>query len=429
MVAVSPTTRDIWVGAVSVDAPQSPFLAKKLFGGSTIGTATWIYPPCGGPADDKPFMTVGPPSHHTGTTETMYVAYLRLGLLRLHSKRSGDTPYVGENWLTAEQPMTSAAGLPQPGNGAFPILISRTAPPDHAGRLVVGFSPNERQPPAFSFSNNGVAGPWSNSAPFGTYATPAPGFLDAFPAGPAASVFPTQMRIRSFPVLALHPGDPAKVYLAFTSRDSESPTVDGDIFVAVSTNWGVSFDTVHRLTNTRLALPGDPSLTLELMPWITIDRGGGINLLFYRTVSPNLQAGQPTEVDIRYARFPNEAALSSGALPYVERLAGPFPHTNYWLGDLNNEYHAITSTEGCTLYAVYVRPDPDDPIPGRPKVYIRRIIASPMTCDRDLDADGAQPTSADVGLFSSAYLAAQPAADIDNNGSVDANDLARFFGP
>jgi hypothetical protein len=96
--------------------------------------------------------------------------------------------------------------------------------------------------------------------------------------------------IPNFPSAAVHPSDPDIVYVAFMGRTVGSSNID--LFIARSSNGGADFDgspagsSVLHLTD--LAL-GDPANTAQIIPTITIDQQGGINLIYYQAwVNPDI---------------------------------------------------------------------------------------------------------------------------------------------
>jgi hypothetical protein len=418
IVAVSAATRDIWLGAAIDSGPI--FVAFKPFRSSIPGTSVAIANCTPSGEGDKPLMAVGPLPGQTGSAETMYVTYENTFLLRC--ARSDDSPMVGTLWSRPVETITSNAGSGQQGNGSFPVIIPIGAGAAHAGGLVVGFSDNERYAPLVTSQPSGAVGSWTPASRIAAYSRPnGGGQIDNFPL--TGVVFPSNIRVRSWPSLAVDPVSPAKVYMAFAGHAAGQPAYDSDLFVAISSDYGTTFPTVYRLTNQRLRISGDPNSTMEFMPSIAIDTAHGINLIFYRTTGGTPQPGLPAAVVVRYARFTDDSQLGQGT-PFLRDLAGPFTPT-YDLGDGDNEYHMIAPAGGCAMYAAYVRPDPNDPIPGRPKVYIRRIITSPP-CAGDLDGNGVLNAN-DVLLFGRALAAGAPAADVNNDGVVDGRDVGEFF--
>lgn len=430
----SPVTDDLWVGGI-VGSYLAPF---------GTGFTVWNCPPgstsfgdegriCPVPYQryDKSLVAVGPSPTHAGSYR-MYLGVTN----RLEPCAAGPTNMlrwqmsdegwpVGRSWPTPSYRIT--AGTPsdpcrRAGYGAAPAVVP--ANPLHPVRLVMTYTAESdgHDLPEVSYNQNLETQPeagWVLAAisptldagrisHFGSTASPIFMFSQTDIAG--GSVVTT-----NYPSIAIDPTNPQRVYIVFAGKVGNT---DGnvDMFVALSTDGGATFapENVLRITDAQLYDPvygPDPAGTDQFMPAVTVDKFGGVNLVYFRSSNSD---NDGWVLDVCYARIANFSGSLTAPLA-ARRLRPPG-----WIpvgspGDIG--HYISIDTSNCDVWVSYPRTDNA----GHCDVYVQRI----SLCPADVDSDAAV-TNSDAVAFLNAYSTQQPPADINQDGQVNIWDAQEF---
>ncbi len=255
-----------------------------------------------------------------------------------------------------------------------------------------------------------------------------------------------QFLFQSTPSIGVDPNDPSNVYVAFSGRPVElDPPEDNkiDLFIGF-TNTGNSNpppggtgpffqgapdrpwsdnQRTYRIDDADLVMPGDPPLSThhseQALPALVIDELGGINVLYcqvFECVVPGCTETPATTVfRVRYARWPDRAALDAGDAPVVRELS-PSPSAP-WGNGQGNDYQGITAS-GCTVYAAWASQHL-----GAWHVFVSRIA---LPCPADADTSGTIDT-VDPIVFAGQFAAQQPEADVNQDGLINSQDYSDFM--
>lgn len=345
---------------------------------------------------------------------------------------------------TGSQPhyVTSGSGG-DPNRYAFNARAAVIADGTRKGRLIVASSPiDPAEQVGVTYSDNpGDTNPvWAQNMPLNQFGTP-PFLLDIFPPGDNTAPMPGAIPVTTASSIATDPVNPNRVYVAFTGRVA----VDGsnlDLFIARSDDFGTTFpsDRTVRITDGMVRIcasdcstpqncTGCPENTDEWLPAITVDKFGGINLMFFRTQAPD-ETPFDAVADVRYVRWASDAALTAGPPSFRANLASTVGDPwwgvseGYWI-NVRYGYHTLAAS-GCYVYAAYAAkvPVPCTPPGDYWRVFVRRILVGP--CIADLNRNGIV-NGVDLGLFFDSYVAGDPAADMNADEFVDGVDVDEYI--
>jgi hypothetical protein len=184
------------------------------------------------------------------------------------------------------------------------------------------------------------------------------------------------------------------------------------LYIAQSIDGGASFPVqkIVQLTDSQL---GDPPASDQFMPAITVDKFGGVNLLYFRRSVP---AGDlALQYDVNYARIANFTVPLSGTIQ-VRRLTprfNPVPVTGGTLG-----HYLMMDHSGCEVWVAYPRADN---VLGVCDVFVQHINISAADVTDDADV-----TPIDMAAFVNALSAGDPSADLNHDGILNAIDVQTF---
>jgi hypothetical protein len=406
-IAPDPITGDLWYCAAL--AGTNPFvrngvyIVRKPANSTSVDSAAWVdtcltpgIPSCYA-GQDKPQLAIGfYPNDQTRIVQ--YVAYGQKFSQRLAVKSSQSLPwYVYTNVPWAGEYFACPAVL---ADGTL-LVAYRTQYDTGNGAIVCVRS-----------ADMGVT--WS--APVNI--SPAPYVGNMVDDEVHTQVIPGGFGASSYPVLTV---DPVRgwVYAVWCQRSGRgvAPFVDVDVYVAVSTNGGVSFSVLNS-TSTALQLDGD-----QFMPWIAIDGRKGVNLIWYDT-SRTLQNDDVSEafLDARYARLTVDGTAGTpvitGAL-FAWLTDAPF-HTLGLQGGapIVGDYQGIAAA-GCLVYPCYAMPSAPN---GQMHYFVRTI----KVCTSDFNSSGVVEDM-DFATYLPALAAQEPRADLNGDGVADVQDLVVFL--
>jgi hypothetical protein len=225
----------------------------------------------------------------------------------------------------------------------------------------------------------------------------------------------------------VHPGWADHVCIVFsacTEAEPPAPQPDNrntDLCVAYSTTAGSNFSgnpTGNNVVRLRDSDLGEEEGTHQIMPWVTIDHHGGINILYYSAKVIN----GVWNFQARYARIPGGFPISTNPGPIVTRdLSSYFTlqkanptDPNVWFGD-----YVMIDSRGCEVYAGFMQRAGLGPM----SVYVAKIKAC---TESDSDKDGAV-TAMDPAAFANQFAAGDLSSDLNRDGSLDILDVNRFL--
>jgi hypothetical protein len=318
------------------------------------------------------------------------------------------------------------------GQGAFPVVI-RHGPA--SGRLVVASlaGPHLPQPIVVVRSDDGgqtwaAAATQTQTAPAVGGVVPA-GALTVDSQGATIGSVPedqpflgSAFRCNGFCSVATDPADTNRVLVAINGYGAGP--IDSvqtlDVYLALSQDGGASFvsggaSTVYHVTDAMLRLPGETGARHTLLPTVTIDALGGVDLMVVR----NLNGGDVGSIVL--ANWPSLNALAAGSPPRLLSLAGPFKD-HFSAGGPGNDYFMVTSA-GCYAWCAYaVQSDS-----GRSDVWVRRIELCGQTADlADFDRDS-NVSPGDVAAFAAAFASGAAGAGAEGTHALGPQDAAAFM--
>jgi hypothetical protein len=329
---------------------------------------------------------------------------------------------LGSTW---NSPRQIAGG----GQAAFPVVIRNGGA---SGRLVVASlaGPHLPQPIVVIRSDDGgqtwtAAATQTQSAAAVTGGVVPAGALTIDSQGAGIGSVPddqpflgSAFRCNGFCSVATDPADTNRVLVAINGYGAGP--IDSvqtlDVYLAFSQDGGASFtaggaSTVYHVTDAMLRLPGETGVRHTLMPTVTIDALGGVDLMVVR----NLNGGNVGSIVL--ANWPSLKALAGGSLPRLFAVAGPFKD-HFSAGGPGNDYFMITSS-GCYAWCAYALQSDA----GRSDVWVRRVELCGQTTDvADFDRDSSV-TPADVAAFAAAFASGSSGA-----GQQDAAMFMRAYG-
>lgn len=421
----SSSSGELWLGGQE-DAGAFPWkgfvLSRKGRTQSNLDPAASVSMICqfgGGGFYDKALSAWGPDSAGQPTLHLLYTRSPNSTGCNygIHWMQAGAVPEVDSTWNSLDQRLVAPPSVgnicPGDGHGAFPVVVP-SGP--FAGRLVVAFTPMATSNyPIAAFVNppsvtwyDWTSGQWQARVD-----------LVQMTVDPASRILPLSdddvpgsFPIRAFPSMAVDPTNASSVYITFAGTvDASVPDRNLDLFIARSTDGGSSFGFSNRLRVTDSML-GDGAGTDQFMPSIWVDGFGGVNLLYYRVGVPTTDSDMFPFVQAMYARFAQfQGPLTAN--PSVIPLSPLFQPPTTLGGQHMGDYCMIAGT-GCLLFPCFISTHE-----GSSNFYVSRI----SLCKADVDSDGYVNPPADANQFASAFINAQPAADIDGNGVIDASDV------
>lgn len=449
MVAFSRVTGDLWVGSMAQTDYQIPptkgslHLARKPLGSADFDQIGVIAATCTDDyAPDKGLMAVGQRWGEPAGRETMYMTWLNFNPPNCNSHSHllvGESIYTatsspGASWnlaLTAALPLTDTSHPPpceRWASGVAPVVLKD-------GRQVVVVTPTLQQPtslrstPEVMYRDNPATALWT---PPPVAAPQNNGLNHSYNGGvPEQILFVDRNEIPgAFPVPGYagicadprvgHEGD---VWVVFAGRSNSTGVGNTDLYIAHGAPDGLgrlTFDSSQTLHLTDADL-GVPAGTDQIMPWITVDAQGGINILYNEILEPELTPVAPVLAYAKYARIASWAVPLTIA-PFLYNLSGPFvavvppASVNGHLGD----YQMIDSA-GCYIYVAYLSTDV-----GTFNIYVRRIELPNCARPRaDIDANNVVDLQ-DAYLFNTAYASGSPTADVNRDQCVTIQDWTDF---
>ncbi|MFN0133830.1 MAG: hypothetical protein ACKVW3_15035 [Phycisphaerales bacterium] len=312
------------------------------------------------------------------------------------------------------------SGCERRGSGAVPMILGN-------GRLVVVYRPPDptdtlRSPAEFFYLDGPQGFPLSSTVlfterkqvEFALIPPSTPEGVLPLDSSLLAGISP----VPNLPGACADPrtGRDGDAYVSFAGRFASTGTENTDLVVAwLQRNDGQPAQPLEYNFLRTLHLK-DSNLGMfngmhQFMPWVAVDGLGGVNQLFY-VRDPN---DTLTRLKVCYARLPSfDAAMPSSQLVFVQELTpwfDPNIGVNFHVGD----YHMIVA-EKCYVYVAYKSTHE-----GHHQIYVRRI----NICTGDVD-DDSLIGAGDVPAFASAYLTQNPAADLTQDGTVNAWDVATF---
>lgn len=439
MAAASRATGDLFVGAnVVMGTLAGPCLIRIAAGSPVLsGPPTPI--DCGAFTNinnytflDRGSLAVGPIPGGSPfpSDERVYATYLLFAQgshscngaqhWRIVGRRSADTAGLSWNAATpdARFDIRRPGGGPCDETGTAPVSAVVPSGP-FAGRLIVAFNPMTNDIPVAVIDSDSGGYPPIPGAP----AWNNPQLLDRIGTGQTITLHgdddvPGLFEVREpGPSIAIDPTNPGTVYVAFAGMLAATPG-NVDIFVARGTiglTGALTFDPANIL-HISGAVIEDFADTDEIMPYMTVDPFGGVNLVWYsvRDTGP----GSPPAIRPRYARIANFSVPLAAPL-LVHDLGPEFtpdtpPHsaTNQFIG----HYQMITAA-GCMVYPIYVSTHE-----GAWNVYVNRIVLCRADANHDGEVGGDDPDA-----FAAAYIAGDPRADVNQDGAVTATDVSDFI--
>ncbi len=442
MTTASPTTDQLWVGCVFRPLPpavagfavwQNPAGAGTLSVSNpgVIAPVTW--------KEDKGMMAVGPDRGNAGA-ETMYLGFTRTNYsggpsddILMWRKSADGAPGLG--WTPEERRILPGIAEPEPrvGFGAMPVVLPAGAGAD-AGRLVMvyeraagGFSHStmvtievcQNQKPELSEDGH-WRDAWVLDREYGF------GNTQIFPVE-SVSAFDGPLAVGLHPSICRHPNEPRTVFVAFLGSATPytfSPGDDQntDIYIAKSTNGGVTFPQVQRITDAMLGDIGPNGLYGEgsdqFFPAITVDGYGGLNVAYLRMPHGAYEYANPP-IDVCYVRIP-QFPVPTGTQLTTHRLTPTFlaiPTGSLFprVGD----YISIDSS-GCLVYIAYPKVEPA--FPDRSNVYVTRVDV----CAADIDSTGIVDIN-DVAAFAGEFSQGTQRTDMNSDGTHNATDVECFL--
>jgi hypothetical protein len=416
MVAASRATGDLYAGILAHDGNGSGwfYVGRQPFGSAGPLVAVQAVP-CGGSAD-KGFAAIGPASNSPSAPEIMDIGYSVSGQWRATSSTA--TP-VGSQWPSPPVEVR-AGGQSRSGRGVFPVIVPFGT---FKSRVIFSYSKTHSvlcpycAPPVVTYSDDGQS-TWHDEIVLDRYGPN--NQFNVAPVEPPVSVagMPGNWHY-TLPSMALDPNNPEVVYVVFPGGADTSAT-NVDLFVArgvADPLTGELVFTVYRVTGPQLGESSSGPYDLWL-PSIAIDGLGGINLLFWRTNSPDGTPPEQAAASVRYARFASFSQVLAGQNASFWQDLSAQVHPTPGFGD----YFMLTAVGCGRLYAAWVTDQS-----GTSQVYVNRINAS-GSCDV-ADADSSGLVNVDDALaFTTAFAGANPAADVNRDQHVDAEDAAAFYG-
>ncbi len=459
----SPLTGDLFVGAFfqrSGTTDRALALGRKRLGEGDLEANVHYATRClSNLFFDRPCLMAGRRAPETALGEALYFTFQSTDGFA-YSCRSMAAAPLGSAWecnpvnvcngypalITSVQGDAGQISLGNPG-----VVIHSGA---RAGRLIVAscrggagltsaFSPN---PPEITWTDVGggppscAANPWSVARVLNQYGPP--------PGNPVAGVnlstsgveipVPTDIAFmfKSTPSIAVDPADPSNVYIAFIGRSTSDTPGEIDLFIGWTNTgnaygppagdgprfqgqdpgapWGLSRRT-HRIADSSLVAAGESTSGVhaeQFLPALVIDDFGGINVL-YCQIHENVAAEPPTLYTVRYARWPNRAALEAGQPPVLLVLSPPSEPFTLLQG---HEYQGITASR-CWVYAAWASKHS-----GTWQVYVSCINLCPADADASGTLDPLDPVT-----FGVQFAAQQAAADVNEDGLISPQDYSDFF--
>lgn len=447
--------------ACGVGSDQIWLCALRNDGGNVTIAVSWLDPldsaidpantHSAGPAIDKPLIAVSP----AGPAQTPHHI--------LANRKDGNDPItcpddlwhhvafdpdLNQTWVRQRvEPVPDTSGCDYRGWGATPVVLD-------GGRIVV----------VVRDTNADGGGYYNFNLPYVVY-TDDDG-MDWFPdqGGPIpvdglASITATTVdadygipsdtpfgidRRKGHPAIAIDRRfSPNHVYVAFYARAAPGST-NTDIHIVRSTDGGESFAQLPQdhfvLTDLELLETQPPYPDIgpdQVMPAITIDDCGAINLLFYdNRFDPYLSEDPDNldedsqgnkiahEVDVYFARI---TGFGVSPTVYTERLTSqsfPIANDGEAASMLGDYHHIVTaSADQRTLFAAYIVKNWNGS-EWRRDCIARRIKIN--RCLSDLNMSGAADPG-DSDLFFSALLAEDPLADVNSDSALDGVDIDLFL--
>lgn len=227
--------------------------------------------------------------------------------------------------------------------------------------------------------------------------------------------------------------EPDHVYVAWYAKSAQNAT-NTDIWIAKSEDGGASWSSDDlfqmQLTDSMLGVDGDPSTGVDqIMPAMAIDSCGGINLMFYDNRFDPDRNDRNEWVDCYYVRLTGFGPTAQ--VDHVERLTtetfpvGPCTQAGagYGAGFLGHYHNMDVTTDGRTLWFAYIA---RSPIPNGwdKNCYAHRAVVNCPT-PTDLNGDGLTNES-DAVLFTNAWTAQEPEADVNLDWIVNTSDFVTF---
>ncbi|MDQ7013767.1 MAG: GC-type dockerin domain-anchored protein [Planctomycetota bacterium] len=456
-----PTDGTIWY--TSLD-PNGPVTGWKSAGATTIPSGQ-IGTFSGSELQDKPGLAIGPwPGSPSGYRHYILRMQKNVGgggcNHKHHEKVSySDNADLGPGaWSWTEVPVEPDPNWPDPchylGWGAAPVVLD-------SGRIVAAIADEwvsssgtwkyNFGKPYIVFSDDGGVD-WKSDDPdspiqidpdndvFPTTLNencfnicPNTGCNDQDPTGaPCSTCGDTPMQVdrrKGAPSVAVDrtPEDPFldHVYVAFYAKASENSS-NTDLFIAKSFDGGATFDNndLLHITDSMLGLTPTDYNPDQMVPALSIDSCGGVNVMFYDNRNDTNPNDCEYWVDVYYARITNfdtTPSISQWRLTpqsvRVDNLGSAF------LGD----YHNMTvSADGQTLYAAYISRNNANPTTGNRTCYLHRINLNCTGPASDFTGDG-EVTEADLAAYLTEYSSGGMAADLDLDWVVDVNDFVTYI--
>ncbi|MCC7389668.1 MAG: exo-alpha-sialidase [Phycisphaerales bacterium] len=227
--------------------------------------------------------------------------------------------------------------------------------------------------------------------------------------------------------------EPDHVYVAWYAKSAQNAT-NTDIWIAKSENGGASWSSdplfLMQLTDSMLGVDADPSTGVDqVMPAMAIDSCGGINLMFYDNRFDPDRNDRDEWIDCYYVRLTSFGHTAQ--VDHVERLTtqtfpvGPCTQAGagYTSGFLGHYHNMDVTAGGRTLWFAYIA---RSPIPNGwdKNCYAHRAVVNCPT-PTDLNGDGLT-TESDAVLFTSAWSAQEPEADVNLDWIVNTSDFVTF---
>jgi hypothetical protein len=206
-----------------------------------------------------------------------------------------------------------------------------------------------------------------------------------------------------------------RVYVGFCGHDRDDPdTANIDLYVARSIDGGRTFapDDTLRITDAMLNLPSGYAHQ-QIRINIAVDACGAVNVFYYQYWGSGTDQGGDWYLYFpRYLRIPN-FPLTTGM--FMSSLGpGSYLRANEFMGDY--------ARMACTGNELYI-PHPIKESDGTWNIYANHVhVCSAIA---DVNSDNLVNQS-DLSLFTSWFTSADPRADLNQDGVVDAADFKHF---
>jgi hypothetical protein len=215
------------------------------------------------------------------------------------------------------------------------------------------------------------------------------------------------------------PVDSRKVYLIFTATAASTGVANADLFVAQSTDGGLTFPAsqVLHLTDALLGV----SQRQQVLSTVTVDSFGGVNIGYYNAIAVAATNPPAWEYQFKYARI----ATFSASAPVVANRT--FPGVGSfdlswdglalgWMGDYTG-----SDSRDCDVYLGFMSRHEG----GFLSVYVAKVRACAEYTLADVNTDSAV-TAADAALFTEWFSQSDPRADLNQSSAVDTTDFVLF---